>query len=55
MNVLNYSAIEFSKTHIYAEYQDKEILINRVSGKLFLKENNLDSEGQCELKDSRKF
>ena len=56
INEVNLTEIQFSTTHILGYQGTDEILINRVSGSLFI--TNKDgsvSEGKCELLDKTKF
>jgi hypothetical protein len=55
VNSIEYKSLEFSETHIYAS-NGKDILINRVSGKIIISNQGLpDSTGDCKLLDRRKF
>ena len=52
---IEYKSLKFSETHIYAS-NGKDILINRVSGKIIISNKGLpDSVGDCKLLDQRKF
>jgi len=52
---IEYKSLKFSETHIYAS-NDKDVLINRVSGKIILSNEGFpDSVGDCKLLDQRKF
>ncbi len=50
-----FEKVEFSKTHILGRLQDKEILINRVSGTVFLTINGVEKKGMCKLLEKKKF
>ena len=55
VNSIEYKSLKFSETHIYAS-NGKDILINRVSGKIIISKKGLpDSTGDCKLLDRRKF
>jgi len=55
VNSIEYKSLKFSETHIYAS-NDKDVLINRVSGKIILSNEGFpDSVGDCKLLDQRKF
>ena len=52
---LVFSSVKFSKTHIFGILKEKEILLNRVSGSVYMKEANVETKGSCKVKDERKF
>ena len=55
VNSIEYKSLKFSETHIYAS-NGKNILINRISGKIIISNKGLpDSTGDCKLLDRRKF
>ena len=52
---IKYKSLKFSETHIYAS-NGKDILINRVSGKIIISNKGLpNTTGNCKLLDRRKF
>ncbi len=54
-SVIPFISVEFSKTHVLGILGEQEVLINRVSGSIFIDESGLQQKGSCELKDKRKF
>ena len=56
MDLISFETVEFSKTHILGRSKAKEVLINRVSGSIFMTDDNItDVKGSCELLDKKKF
>ena len=56
MDLISFETVEFSKTHILGRSRAKEVLINRVSGSIFMTDDNItDAKGSCELLDKKKF
>ena len=55
IKTIPFEKVEFSKTHILGMSQDKEILINRVSGTVFLTTNKVEKKGMCKLLSKKKF
>tara|TARA_Y100000590_G_scaffold22971_1_gene26413 strand:+ start:978 stop:1790 length:813 start_codon:yes stop_codon:yes gene_type:complete len=56
IDTVPFETVEFSKTHILGKIDDKEILINRVSGSIYYTDNQSSNiKGQCELLDNKKF
>ena len=52
---LHYENVEFSDTHILATSGPKELLINRVSGTLYITNEEIKEKGVCKLLDKTKF
>ncbi len=51
-----FEIVEFSKTHILGKIDDKEILINRVSGSIYYTDDKSSNiKGSCQLLDKKKF
>ncbi|MED5275162.1 MAG: hypothetical protein VX864_02825 [Pseudomonadota bacterium] len=51
----SFLSVEFSKTHIFGKLENKEVLINRVTGTIYVTENDEEKRGICELKNKTKF
>ena len=54
-STIPFISVEFSKTHILGILGEQEVLINRVSGAIFIDESGVQQKGSCVLKDKRKF
>ena len=52
---LHYENVEFSDTHILATSGPKELLINRVSGTMYITNEEIKEKGACKLLDKTKF
>ena len=52
---LHYESVEFSDTHILATSGPKELLINRVSGTMYITNGEIKEKGACKLLDKTKF
>jgi len=52
---LHYENVEFSDTHILATSGPKELLINRVSGTMYITNEEIKEKGVCKLLDKTKF
>ena len=52
---LHYESVEFSDTHILARSGPKELLINRVSGTMYITNGEIKEKGLCKLLDKTKF
>ena len=52
---LHFENVEFSDTHILATSGPKELLINRVSGTLYITNEEIKEKGVCKLLDKTKF
>ena len=51
----HYENVEFSDTHILATSGPKELLINRVSGTIYITNEEIKEKGECKLLDKTKF
>ena len=51
----HYENVEFSDTHILATFGSKELLINRVSGTMYITNEEIKEKGACKLLDKTKF
>ena len=51
----SFISVEFSKTHIFGKLDNQEVLINRVSGTVYVTESGVEKRGLCQLKNERKF
>ena len=51
----HYENVEFSDTHILATSGSKEWLINRVSGTMYITNEEIKEKGACKLLDKTKF
>ena len=52
---LHFENVEFSDTHILATSGPKELLINRVSGTMYITNEEIKEKGVCKLLDKTKF
>ena len=52
---LHFENVEFSDTHILATSGPKELLINRVSGTMYITNEEIKEKGACKLLDKTKF
>ncbi|MFL2559655.1 MAG: hypothetical protein ACJ0QT_00670 [Gammaproteobacteria bacterium] len=51
----HYENVEFSDTHILATSGPKELLINRVSGTMYITNEEIKEKGVCKLSDKTEF
>ena len=55
LDQLHYENVEFSDTHLLATSGPKELLINRVSGTMYITNGEIKEKGSCKLLDKTKF